>query len=426
MSRLSQRKLANGFTVICDPFLSLTAGVALAVIGGYRDDQGRPGGSHALEHKLWRSTRLHPTGMLFARHWERFTPMLHAETDKSSVVFHCEVSRRHIRSAIRLMAEIARHPTFPAEQVRKETERLQAERGDEEDSPETRLNEVLDRLMFAGDGLGRSVDRGHATVGQFRPAELRTLYRQKFVGRRLALIVSGGFARDLVEPLITRLFSDLPAGTTHQSAALNYRQLRGGIRLTRAECQKLTFLIGFPTFGFDQELPRIALGVIRNHFSSRITSRLGMQLDAAGFVYSSTDSLWFWRDVGQYYFQVPLFPEKFSRALEIIAAELNLLRAEGVTTDDLDHAKHNLAMEAGVRFTKPEDAAPFYGRGWVNCGGASVLSVPRYRRALGRVDCRLTRRVARMTFTNGRLVLVAHGPIPKLTKAQIRSLLRLR
>jgi predicted Zn-dependent peptidase len=338
------------------------------------------------------------------------------ERDETAILVHCRMPRRYVRDGLTLLHEVITEPLITTEHVILETERLREEWGEEELSMENSLEEEFDRQMFGRNGVYGIGEENLATTGEAKARDLFFLHRRLFVGRRLALVLSGGFREEAVAPVIRARFSLLKKGSAAKIASYDHTAFRGIIRLLPSSVKKVVCILGFPTFGFTHP-DRIALGLLRNHFSSRISSRLSVSLEARGIGYTTRDTLWMWHDVGKFSIYLSTFPEKFLHALRAIAEEVDVLRSARISSDDLAHAKANLAVAAEGRFSEPLEAATFYATQWVNQGTTTPL--PRYLPLVKRVSVEDIRSVAKHVFCPTRLVVVACGALSGIPRRTI-------
>lgn len=230
--------------------------------------------------------------------------------------------------------------------------------------------------------------------------------------------MAGGFDVDWVSRAVRLHFGNLPKGASRPlTSPLTLDHFCGSMTLRRDEGKKVSFIIGFPTFGFSHP-NRVALGVLRNHLSSRDTSRFGRSLDEQAYGYSSTDGLWFFEDVGYLRFDFSMFPEKVVPALKIIAAEFDSVRNTLLEHEDFTDAIENLRIGARMRFRDPLRTAVFYAQQWVNL--RTVVPLASYERELHRVTRQRVLAVARQILQPQRMIFIARGAVKRFRKAELR------
>lgn len=280
------RRLRNGLTVIFES-MSMpipVAGVALGIRGGSRDDPSDQWGSrHGLEHLMLRATEKHPSWSELSRYTRGFCRDLDGETDETNIVFFTETLPEYIGKVIRLLGEVITKPLFTEEQVQQEMSRLYEERAEERISDEDWLVETLDGYMFRSKGMGTPTQSFKRVADRFSLADLKQLYRESFVGRRLVLVVVGDFDLEAIEALVRRTFDRLERGLVLEPSVIDWQKLKGRIVLKRKPAtEKVKFVIGFPTFGFGDRR-RFVLSLIRHWLVTGNGSRFRIALDSVGY-----------------------------------------------------------------------------------------------------------------------------------------------
>lgn len=421
---MSIHRLKNGVTVVlCPSREPTTAVVGVLNAGSRHDPKDVPGLHHALEHLMGRATKRFPSWEALTTEVERYCTEWNAETDKQTVSFYFESNRHKIRSTIGLLEQMIRYPLITQDDVRAEHGRLSEERRLANDLVEEWVAEEYDRLTLKA-GLEHSVDGPVPVIRHYTAHRLQQLYDRLVVGKRLTIVVCGGFDRQAVLRTIKRRFADLPVGRSarpHRAPQLHRRSL---IRLRNLPgYEQVQYMVGFSTSGWSSP-DRYALHVLHDLLSNRSSSRIRIAVDSRGLVYSSGSFLDFFPDVGQYGVQGELAPAKLLPALSIIAAEFNRVRTTLVTERELTQAKEHVRLMTRKYFADPLCAAMFRGRQIAVFG--RFVPTAEFLRGIDGVTRQRLRQVARRTLTQRRLYIVAAGPLQGIKKHHVRDALRYR
>ncbi len=424
---MRQYRLGNGVEVFEWPRDSLSAAVTIGLRGGSRNDPPVSGADqsvfyglhHALEHVVARSTHRWPSWEALMRVADGTCNYVNAMTDKSSVLLCARTDRQHLGTTIGFLTEMVLRPRITKETVAHEQQRILEEFHEYNDVPLERASLELDRLMFGQDGLSHPVLGTEDTILRFNASSLRQLART-MVGNRLVVSVVGNFDPAKLRPMLERTVGKLRPGTSATDPNLDYRKIRGGVRIQPEDTEQIYCLIGFPVFGLNNPR-RNVMTLLRNHFSSRTSSRIKVALNSIGMGYSTQDYLQHFQDVGQYHFDLVISPAKLLEALSIFSQEIGQLRHQLISRDDLDLAVTNIRIATKARFDDSLEAANFTAEYIIN--GGQFLPLRKYFADLRHVTRHHIRLVARDIFTQSRLCVVAHGPVEQFTKRQIRHAL---
>jgi len=408
---LQQKTFKNGLKAVLVPFKSSAAGITFGAdchIG--KDFFNTIHERHILEHIMSRATKRHPSWESLCRYSEGFCEEFNAETDRSSIIFHCKTTKQHLAKTIGFMSEIALLPHITATHVNYERKRI-AEEAWEID--------VVENGLFGR--MDCSVD--NAAIHNIKDAELarklRGLHRRLFTGHRSVIAIAGDFDQKKANEVLEKKFQSLKTGTKSYWEPYEYTALQGKMMLDIKKEEKIDLTIAFPTFGFTDP-DRFTMSVIRNHLVSRYSSRFGIRLESVG-AGSIGDTLWFWKDAGYFAMHISMLSEHFFRILSVVFEEINLLKEKLIEPEDLEQAVNNINVRGKIRFSEPLETSKFYARQVINHGRA--VSLRAYQQQIQQVTRPAIRKTARNIFVESRMVLHADGPLRGVRKNDIRKAL---
>ena len=422
--------LPNGLSVTELPTGSRSVTVAVVIRSGSRDDPKlfvtprRPihlqGNHHFAEHFMLRATKLHPAPELVADYLDGICANYNAYTDKSTIVFAAQTDRRHVRAVIAFLAEAIRWPLFTKESVDAERRRIRNEIRECLDDPSERAQLDLDYHMFPRSGLSHPVLGTEQSIEWITADRMRSFTRRVYVGKRMGLVIVGGFNPALVDPVVHDRFGPIRDGTKIAEHEMDYRALRGGLHLLHDDTQQLHCIIGWPTPGINDPR-RIALGLLRNHLSHRTGSRLKNRLDSVGHGYSLSDLYWCYSDIGSYHIYFPLAVEHLLDALQNFAEEMNRVSHDLMPADKFIISLRNMSIDARTRFGNDWEAAIFAAQQMANAGAYKPIDA--YLRELHRLNRSQIRQVAQELVPQ-RMTIIIRGKVSGLRRTKIRHSLR--
>lgn len=421
--------IPNGVRVVLDQTGEPTAAIAVMINSGSRNDPpGLPGLHHAFEHLITRATEDFSSWEALCGYTDEFASAYNAWTDKSTILVYVKMESGRIRSGLRLIDQVFNYPeliTNPeaVEHLIAERGRLTNERMQANDLTDERVDDQLDRIMLTG-GLAHTIDGPVKVIKRYTGARLRELYQRLVIGKRLTVVVSGGFNEAIVEASIRRIFGKLRPGRVVRTARAHARRTQPRFWLKNDDTrEQVHFSLGFSTFGVDDP-DRYALLVLRNYLSHRSSSRIRVALDSLGYGYSSNDYMMFYPELGQYGVRVWIEPGKYVNALKKIAEELSRICSQLITDEELRRSKRHIRLDTFDEFSDPLYRARFMASQIAILG--RYVPVREYLSEINKVTKQRVRRVARQIFAQRRMVLVATGPMAGISKKQVREALRFR
>lgn len=421
----------NGVRAILLPRPNVSeVAIVVAIHGGSRDDPTsgtRPyrvmkGLHHFAEHVIRRATIVSPTWNTVAKYVNSFSAEYNGFTDKSCTNFLIVTDRRHVKKAIRFLAEVVSNRSVDRATFEVERERVIQEIWTYQDEPSERAENDFDRLLWTRTGFDHQVLGTETSIRSITPSQLRRFIARTYVGRRMVVAVAGGFDPDIVETTLRHSFQKVPAGTSAGNHDVDFQQRRRGLHLRYDATQQLHCFLGWPLPGINDPR-RMALGVIRNALTNRDDSaRLLLKLDGDAHGYSLTDSFWCYRDVGAYHMYLVLSPDHLTKALRIVTAEIADLQRNLMTAEELELTKQNLAITARSKSSRALAVATFAAIQSIN--GGRYIPLRTYLSDLRAVTRHQVRRAAQEVLDWRRMMVVIRGPIRGLRRRELSSILR--
>jgi len=312
--------------------------------------------------------------------------------------------------ALELLADIVRRPSFPADQV----ERLRDER----------LADILQRRKeprgLAADAANRFIFRDHipygrpligleSTVSSLGADDLATFHRDRYRGGSAALIVTGNIDEERARSIGSRHFGDWrgePAAEPEFDVAARVEETTVFI-VDRPGSVQSEIRLGH--VGVDRHHPDFfPLLVMNTMLGGAFTSRLNMNLrERHGFTYGVRSGFAMRRRPGPFTVDVAVATEVTARAIQEALSEIQGLREDGPTPEELDNTRDYLRGVLPLRLQTTGALAS-------RIAEIVVFDLPsdyfqHYRDNIARVTREDVHRVARDAIQPDRLAVVLVG-----------------
>jgi zinc protease len=263
---------------------------------------------------------------------------------------------------LRLVADVLREPSFPPEEVETRRSELVTSIRQDEDDPASQAVDILMGDLYAGHPYGR---RGRGTVASVEALtrqQLVDFHRTWFGPTSLNLVVVGDVPEEAVVDSATAAFADwhttrpddppVPAPDNGHG-----RRLRVVPMMNKSQTDVAYGLIGisrsdpeyYAAWVMNNALGQYALG---GRLGDSIRERQGM----AYYVYSSLDAS---IAAGPVMIRAGVAAANVQRTIESIDAELNSLRINGLTANELDESKQYLIGSLPRQLETNADIAGF-------------------------------------------------------------------
>jgi predicted Zn-dependent peptidase len=333
-------KLPAGIHVVTERVPSVRS-VALGMwvrVGSRDEDPEHAGVSHFLEHLLFKGTEEHSASEI-AEIFDGLGAAVNAATGKESTHLHARFLDAHTDRAFELMSQMLLAPTYP--EVDSEREVVLEEIAMYEDEPQDRVHDVLGEAVFGSHPLGRRVLGRADVIASIPVPEIDAFHRSRYVAPSIVVGAAGHLEhRDVVELAERHL---APSSDGAGPAPNGDRPAPEARTLFYPkDTEQYHVCLGGPGIARDDDR-RFALGVLDAIFGGSTSSRLFQEVrEKRGLAYAVGSYTEQFSECGMVAMYVGTREDNVGEACEIIARELESLRTEGVSDDELRRGKEHV------------------------------------------------------------------------------------
>ena len=336
--------------------------------GSRHEREPEAGLSHLIEHLLFKGSDRYAS-VEIDQIFDAMGAELNAGTGKETTSLYARVIDVHLADAFDVMSEMVWRPAF--RDVDSEREVILEEIAMYEDDPQDKVFDVLGEAVFGQHPLGRAIV-GRAEVVAGTPVDaIRAFHAARYVPRNVVIAAAGSVDHDaLVELAAARMpASDALASPPPAIAAERSR----AVRFERKDTEQYHVCVGGLGLARDDER-RFALRVLDTIFGGTSSSRLFQEVrEQRGLAYAVSSFTGQYADTGQVGLYLGTRPDNLAAALEVIARELERLRRDPASSEELVRAKENL--KGRVVLSLESTGARMNRLGSHILGGVPLLSV---------------------------------------------------
>jgi predicted Zn-dependent peptidase len=331
--------LGSGVRVVTEEVPSVrSVALGLWVRTGSRDETlAQAGVSHFLEHLLFKGTERY-SAIEISERFDGLGAAVNAATGKETTHLHARFLDEHTEEVFDLLAEMLLAPTYP--EVDSEREVVLEEIAMYEDEPQDRVHDILADAVFAQHPLGRRVLGKAEVIASIPVPDIDAYHRQRYTASNIVVGAAGHLEHDRIVELAERLVSP-PTGDGQSS---NGRGVEDAARLRfyPKETEQYHICFGAPGIVRDDDR-RYALAVLDSIFGGSTSSRLFREVrEKRGLAYSVGSYNEQYTDSGLVATYVGTRADNVEEACAVIGAELERLRSEPVSTEELARAKESV------------------------------------------------------------------------------------
>jgi predicted Zn-dependent peptidase len=236
-----------------------------------------------------------------------------------------------------------------------------------EDDPQDTVFDVLGVSIFGDHPLGRPII-GRAPVIRDTPVdEIAAFHARRYVPASVVVAAAGSVDHDGIVELAERTLSGLRAGETAPAPQPAPELPQARVRFQAKDTEQVHVCLGAPGLPRGDER-RYAMRVLDAIFGGLSSSRLFQSVrEERGLAYAVYSFAGNFTDTGQVGLYAGTRPDNLAQAMEVVGAELERLREQPATEDELTRARENvkarvvLAMESSPARMNRLGSATLYG-----------------------------------------------------------------
>ena len=336
---VSLSETGDGLRVVTEEVSSVRSlAVGLWVRTGSRDeDPAQAGVSHFLEHLLFKGTKDHSATEI-AEIFDGMGASVNAATSKESTHLYARFLDEHTDRAFEVLSQMLLGPTYP--EVDSEREVVLEEIAMYEDEPQDRVHDVLADAVFGEHPLGRRVLGRSEVISSIPVPEISEYHQARYRTPTLVVAAAGNLEHAAIASLAEKHLS--PAGGDSDSPPADANPDPARLRFYAKETEQYHVCFGAPGISRGDER-RFTLGILDSVLGGSTSSRLFREIrEKRGLAYAVGTYADQFIERGLVAIYVGTREENLEEVGEVIGRELNRIRSEAISTEELNRAKENL------------------------------------------------------------------------------------
>jgi zinc protease len=361
--KIVEATLKNGVRVLIVERHELpVVGVRLVVGAGAGDLEGaRPGSLSFLGAMIEQGTKKR-TALQISDDFEALGAQHGASFDWDSGGVSVKVLADQLDAALELMSDVALHPTFPEAEIDRFRARRIASIQSEKSNPGIIAQNALAASLFGrAHPYGHNISGEEADAKKLTRAELVSEYDRLFVPKNAAIVVAGDITKDAI---LGKLEATFGAWKSAGGAVAH----KGPKAPAKAVAEKRIVLVdrpgaqsqiqvmrpGVPYAVKDREAIVVMNAILGGMFSSRINLNLR---EKNAYTYGARSYFAMRHGAGPFLAGASVHAEKTIPAIKEVFVELEGLRRDGPTDEELSLAKESIRLAMPGRFETAADVA---------------------------------------------------------------------
>jgi predicted Zn-dependent peptidase len=304
---------------------------------GESDEQA--GLSHLLEHLLFKGSAKYGS-LEIDQIFDGMGAELNAGTGKETTSVYARVIDQHVPEAFDVMADMVFRPSL--DDIDSERAVILEEIAMYEDDPQEKVFDVLGQAVFGDHPLGRAIIGRAPVIASTPVEEIARFHTSRYLPANVVIAAAGAVDHDAFVELARERVADPPGGVAPPKAPAAPAGVGATRLFERKDTEQYHVCLGAVGVSRHDER-RFALRVLDTIFGGTSSSRLFQEVrERRGLAYAVYSFTSAYQDTGQVGLYLGTRAENLGEALVVVGTELERLRAEPATTEELARAKENL------------------------------------------------------------------------------------
>lgn len=265
--------LKNGLQVIFVDTKTFPTLTTLLLIGaGSRYENKKNNGiAHFLEHMFYKGSKKYPNPKIISQIIEGMGGHWNAFTSKDYTGYYIKATTDHFPEIIDILSDILLNSLFDKSEIEKEKGVIVEEINMYEDTPQRRISEIFEGLIYKDSPLGFDIAGNKETVTSFNRNTFVDYMNSLYHPNNAVLVVAGGLQGLTLDEgqtlrIIEEKFGKWKSGVKSDFIKVKEKQNKPRILVHHKKTEQAHFCLGFPTFGINDK---------RRHILSVLITILG-------------------------------------------------------------------------------------------------------------------------------------------------------
>ncbi len=307
--------------------------------GSRAETEAEAGLSHLLEHLLFKGTSKYAS-LQIDQIFDAMGAELNAGTGKETTSVYARVIDQHVPEAFDVMADMVFRPAL--RDVDSERAVILEEIAMYEDDPQEKVFDVLGDAVFGDHPLGRAIIGRAPVIAQTPVAEISRFHAARYRAANVVIAAAGAVDHDAIVALAAERVGAASESPTAPTAPPAPESAPACLRFERKDTEQYHVCLGGVGLSRHDER-RFALRVLDTIFGGTSSSRLFQEIrERRGLAYAVYSFTSAYQDTGQVGLYLGTRPDNVAEALAVVGSELEHLREQPATPEELERAKENL------------------------------------------------------------------------------------
>ncbi len=355
--------LENGLRIITVPMKdNPTVTVFVLVEAGSKYEAKENNGiSHFLEHMCFKGTVTRPSNFDISGELDSLGAHYNAFTSQEYTGYYAKVEYSQVDKILDIISDMYLNPLLPTVEIEKEKGVIIEEINMYEDLPQRKVHELFYNLVYGDQPVGWSILGPKENISRVTREDFINYRTRLYTAPATTVVVAGNIDEEKIITDITNIFSIMPKVLKGDKEKVKEDQKKPEVALHKKETDQTHLVLGVRTFdNYDErnKVMRLLLGILDAGMSSRLFKKLRDEMGVCYYVHASHDAF---TDHGLFSISAGVDNKRVKEVITVILAELNKLKTELVSEEELQKVKQNLIGSLYLGLETSDSLAQYFG-----------------------------------------------------------------
>lgn len=403
--------LKNGLTLITINLPHLDSVTTLVAVGaGSRNEHNKNKGiAHFFEHMFFKGSKKYPSALEIASKIDGVGAINNAFTGKEITGYWVKSASRHVGLATDVISSGLTNPLLINEEIEREKGVIIEELRMYKDNPTRWVGDLFYSLVFGDTPMGWDVIGTEETIKSFKREDFLEYISSFYSPENIALVFAGNI-KESPEELANKYFAQLPSYKNQKPVPFKkLEQKKPKVNIYYKKTDQANIILGGFSYPRSDKRRYIAV-LLASILGEGMSSRLFIQVrERRGLAYSVSSDVEDYRDTALFAIYAGLKLERTEEGIKVIKEQIERLKVETVTEDELHKVKEMQKGRLAIREESTNFLAEYYGLQWVV--DRQIETPHEYLEKIEKVTAEEVKDVANDLFQNNKLNLQIIAPL---------------
>lgn len=322
------------------------------------------GASHFIEHLMFKGTEKRPSTIEISRTLERYGADFNAYTGKERTGYYVKIQKDHADVAVDLLHDMIFHSLYDNEEMEREKGVIIEEIKMYEENPMIHLGDLMEDGLYRGSRLGKNIAGTAESMRAMKREDVIEFRDRHYKPENMVVIMAGAVPENALQ-MLNSTFGQIESAETEIGFENHTWQFNEDgtphVELQEKDIEQIQLGLAFPGYGKHDSkkyASRLMAGILGGGMSSRLFIEIRERRGLCYSIRAGSDN---YTDAGDLSVSAGLDRARLEEATVAIIDELKKIKEHGVTAEELDYIKENIAGRLKLGLEDSSRLAEFYG-----------------------------------------------------------------